>query len=270
MIEGVTTKIGKGPGPVVAIFGGVHGNEKVGVEVVRTLAEKLVLTAGTVHLVEANPKAIQQNVRAIKKNLNRCFVRKEDSAESEDIRAQELMDLLDTADVLIDIHASNTPGSTPFIICEAEAMELAHLLNFELISSGWDAIEPGAADGYMHRQNKPALCLECGYAEDVEINYALAENSILRVLSHLKMLEAPVVLSLNVVQKHLEVYKAVIRENEKFALTRSFKDFEILSEGEDIAVDGERVYKAKEGDCIIFARPNAPIGGEAFILGRYL
>lgn len=270
MIEGVTTKTGKGPGPVVAIFGGVHGNEKVGVEVVRTLAKKLVLESGTVHLVEANPKAIQQNVRAIKKNLNRCFVREEDSAEFEDIRARELMDLLDTADVLIDIHASNTPGSTPFIICEGEAMELAHLLNFELISSGWDAIEPGAADGYMHRQNKPALCLECGYAEDAQVHQTLAEESVRRVLSHLNMLEESTDTSLTVDQKHLEVYKAVIRENEKYSLARSFKDFEILSEGEDIAVDGERVYKAKEGDCIIFARPNAPIGGEAFILGRYL
>lgn len=258
------------PGKTVAIFGGVHGNEVVGVEVVRKLAETLVLARGTVHLVEANPEAVRRGVRLVEKNLNRCFVRGIESGLVEEKRAQELMDLLDTCDVLIDIHASNTPGSPPFVICENEAMDLAALLDFGIVSSGWDAIEPGAADGYMHGKGKPALCLECGYAGDANAHQALAEESVMRVLAHLEMVDAPRPDASSAPRRHIEVYEAAIRRNESFFFAKEYADFEALKPGEVFATDGDAIYRAKEGDCIIFARPNAAIGAEAFIRGRDL
>jgi predicted deacylase len=58
---------GSEPGPVLAIFAGVHGNETVGVLTLQELIPKLKLTRGTLYLAYANPPAIEQNVRMIGK-----------------------------------------------------------------------------------------------------------------------------------------------------------------------------------------------------------
>lgn len=72
-IDGVLKKEGALPGKTVAVFGGVHGNEGAGIHAVRNAHKTLEIKRGVVYFVEANPLAIQNNVRAINKNLNVAF-----------------------------------------------------------------------------------------------------------------------------------------------------------------------------------------------------
>jgi succinylglutamate desuccinylase len=53
---------------------GVHGNEKSGIHILEELADILKVTQGSVHLIlQANPRAIKQNIRQTEKNMNRAF-----------------------------------------------------------------------------------------------------------------------------------------------------------------------------------------------------
>src|SRR5258708_6961856 len=70
----IVIKGGAKPGPAGAIFGGIHGNETVGVLAVQELMANLEVARGTVYLAFGNVPAIAVGVRQIGKNLNRCFV----------------------------------------------------------------------------------------------------------------------------------------------------------------------------------------------------
>ena len=116
--KGVFIKKGKKPGKTVAIFGGIHGNEKVGVKMIDILRKNLQVEAGTVYLVYGNPEAIKQNKRFIKKNLNRCFKKDNQGKTVEDKRARELMKILDKCDALLDLHSFTNPEGERFVVCE--------------------------------------------------------------------------------------------------------------------------------------------------------
>ncbi|MEK9177440.1 MAG: succinylglutamate desuccinylase/aspartoacylase family protein, partial [Patescibacteria group bacterium] len=108
-MAGAVRKDGKAPGKTLAVFGGMHGNERVGVRAIEHLVSTLSVLRGTVHLVYANPPAIEKNVRLVDANLNRLFDRGIKGDTYEYARALELMDLLDSCDALLDIHSYNSP-----------------------------------------------------------------------------------------------------------------------------------------------------------------
>lgn len=268
MIKGLTTKTSNKPGKTVAIFGGVHGNERVGVDAVRWAVENIEPEFGTIHFVEANQQAITKNIRFIEKNLNRCFLKRDIGTSSEALRAKELMPLLDTCDALLDIHSSTSKEATPFIICENDGFELAQLLDFPIISYGWDAIEPGGTDGYMFNQGKMGMCLECGSVFDAAAQATRAQNSILQFLEYFGVISTSKVTADPTPKKYIHVYKAARKQTDEFSFARDYADFEPLKEGKLFAKDGPEEYLAQKGDCIIFPHPDTAIGNEVFILGK--
>ena len=58
--------------PVVAIVGCVHGNEKVGAEVIQQLESTLELDASVKYIL-ANEEAMYLNQRFVSSDLNRSF-----------------------------------------------------------------------------------------------------------------------------------------------------------------------------------------------------
>lgn len=263
----IITRTGPQPGKTLAVFAGVHGNETVGIAALERVAHSVTLTAGTVHFVIANPPAVEKNIRQTEKNLNRCFIPGNTGIALEDKLARMLMPLLDGCDALLDLHSSNTPGSPPFIIAEPEAHDLARQLDFEILSWGWDAIEPGATDGYLHRQGKPALCLECGSVDDPAAHVELAARSIYQFLQHFGAIEQQVAPAAHK-QNLIEVIKIGIQQTDDFSFTRTFKDFDPLPSGIVFAHDGKITYTAGENECIIFPRDNKKPGDEVFIIGK--
>ena len=265
----IIKKVGRKKGKTLAVFAGVHGDEEPGIEALKEVVLESEIEKGEVYFVFANPRAIEKGVRYIDKNLNRCFLKNNKAFCYEEKRAQELKQILDKSDALLDLHASNNPCSTPFIICEQNSYPLARIFDFKIISSGWDAIEPGATDGYMLQQGKPGLCLECGPKWYSDENKELAKKSIYQFFSYFGAIQTRVAFS-QTKKKFIHVYHAVIKNDPGFRFVKEFHDFEILPPGKIFAYDSYREYKAGNNDCIIFPSPEAEIGDEVFILGKYI
>ena len=75
--------IGQQPGPLVVVFGGIHGNEPAGVEALKMLFDLLHLEpgynpgfqfSGRLLALRGNRRALQKGKRFIDKDLNRFWL----------------------------------------------------------------------------------------------------------------------------------------------------------------------------------------------------
>lgn len=269
MKNNIIELIGNLTGPTSIILVGVHGNERCGVEALDTLLPKLAIKNGRVLIAYGNPRAIEQNVRFTDMNLNRAFkdtslYSKAEQANYEYQRAQFLKPYLNQADVLLDIHASTTPNSQPFIICENNALEIVKYLPFELINSGFDTLHPGGTDSYMNNLGKIGICVECGYLED-PLSVKKAEESILAFLVALGHIDG---LPKITKQSRIKFDSIYFTKTNNFRLAKEFKDFEKISKGQLIGTDGLEEVKASSSGIIIFAGNHNSIGSEAFVFGQ--
>lgn len=269
-MENVIELTGPKSGPTSIILAGVHGNEVCGVKAFEQLLPTLTIESGRVLFAYGNPRAIQQNVRFIEMNLNRAFKLEALFSETEREtyeyqRAQFLKTYLDQADALLDVHASFTPGSQRFIICEKESMNIAKHLPFDLVASGFDNLEPGGTDGYMNSLSKIGVCIECGYLED-ESSTEIAKKSILAFLSVRGYIDSPLKIY---TQSQINFDYIYFTKTDNFKLAKQFNDFEKIPAGQLIGFDGEEEIRAKKDGIIIFARNRDKINDEAFLFGEY-
>ena len=269
MFEKIIQLTGQKAGPTSIILAGVHGNEKCGIEALQNILPNLEIERGRVWFGYGNPRAIENNQRFAETNLNRIF--KGDSLLSGDEkksyeyeRAQFLKKYLDQASALLDIHASFTPESKPFIICEANAKGIIENLPVDLIVSGFDQVEPGGTDYYMNSLGKIGICVECGYLNDPK-SAKIAEKSIfafLKTRGHLKN-DAT-----SRDQSYLRMYEKYYAKTDSFSLSQSFEDFETIEKDQLIGIDGKEEIRAKKQSLILFAHNRKRAGSEAFLLGE--
>jgi len=106
--------------PLHVVFGVmVHGNEfgslPAVVRMVKSLQSGEVTFGGKVSIFIGNPEAAQENLRYLEADLNRVFL---DTGQNrhEDRRAQQIIPILDAADVLIDFHQTILETTCPFYI----------------------------------------------------------------------------------------------------------------------------------------------------------
>lgn len=268
MSDNILELDGQKSGPTSLILAGVHGNEKCGVEALKKLLPLLKIERGRVLIATGNPAALARGVRYLEVDLNRMFqpraaltAREIKSREYE--RAQVLKKYLNKSDALLDIHASLTPGSRPFVIGEANAKKIIKYLPINLVVSGFDSVEPGGTDYYMNSRGKIGLCVECGYLADHKA-LRIAEKSIIAFL------KARGHITNNLVprhQSHLRLYERYLTRTRKFTLPKKFADFEKIARGQLIGFDGREEVRAKKSSLILFARNRTAIGAEAFLLG---
>jgi predicted deacylase len=267
-MDSIIKKESKNPGKTLAVFCGVHGNEKVGVFAVEKAIKNLEIKSGSVYFVFANPEAIEKDVRFTEKNLNRCFVKNQKGVLYEEKRAVELMDILDRSDALLDVHCSINPDTTPFAIADG-GFDIVKNMNFGIVATGFDDVEPGAADGYMKNDGKIGICVECGYFGDSRENTDLAYDSIIQFLQYFKAID-----KLNpensVRQKMLHIDGVQKVTSKDFKLARLFSDFETLPENTVIATDGSKEYAIGRERVILFGVSGQPVGAEAYILGTWM
>lgn len=269
MFEEITQIIGKENGPTSIILAGIHGNEKCGVDALKKILLNLKIARGQVLFGYGNPRAIETNKRFVEANLNRMF-KNDDSLSKNDMgsyeykRAQFLKSYLNKADALLDIHASFTPTSKPFIICEANARGIIEYLPIDLIVSGFDKVEPGGTDYYMNSIGKIGICVECGYLGNPE-STEIAEKSIfafLKARGHILSDVAPKK------QSYIRMYDLYSTKTNNFILSKTFYDFEEISKNQIVGMDGEKEVKTEKDSIILFARNVERIGEEAFLLGE--
>ena len=261
---------GEEKGATSVILVGVHGNEKCGIDAMAKILPTLKINKGRVLIGYGNPKAIKQNVRFVEANLNRMF--KSDDLITEDEknsyeyeRAQFIKKYFDQADALLDIHASFTPVSQPFVICESNAKDVAKYLPIDIVVSGFDEFEPGGTEYYMNIVGKIGVGVECGYLGN-PMSTQIAEQSILAFLAvqgHIKK-------DLKVYKKSfIKIYDLYKTKTDNFELSKKFEDFEKVSKNQVIGIDGkDKIITPRDG-VILFARNRDKIDEEAFLLGEY-
>lgn len=260
-------------GPTVAIFGGVHGDERAGVEIIRQLRQTLHVDRGTVYLVLANPPAVARGKRMVGKNLNRRLLPGNDGQAPEDIRARELMALLDRCDALLDLHEHKDDAIGDFIACDPPSFDVAKAINAPMITYNWDDAEPGATDGYMFGLGKIGICYEAGNHVNPEENVKRQMLAVARFLNAMGMTEADVGgpstgKSAPTRPRFVKILRAIHKRTESFRLVGSFHTFDPLPRGV-FAVDEGVEYIAGAGEVIIFPRSQNPVGTEAAIIGRF-
>ena len=135
----------------VAIIGGTHGNELLGVQLIGMLEQRPEETSRPSFesvCVLANPEAVRRNTRYVTTDLNRCFSAEALAAEVGDSvearRAQELDALLGPkasdapqCDLCLDLHTTTSKMRTCLMMAreDALAVELAAHLQRKLPST---------------------------------------------------------------------------------------------------------------------------------------
>ncbi|MDO8512482.1 MAG: succinylglutamate desuccinylase/aspartoacylase family protein [bacterium] len=271
MFEEIIRVTGKEKGRTSIILAGVHGNEKCGVEAIKRVLLSLEIERGCVLFGYGNPRAMEKNLRFTEANLNRMFktenlLSANEKQSYEYSRAQCLKKYLDQADALLDIHASTTLNTTPFIICEENARENVVFLPANLVVFGFDKTQPGGTDYYMNKIGKIGICIECGYLNDPQA-VQIAEDAIfafLKTFGHIQNNLKPKK------QSYMLMTKLYITKTNNFVLSKPFYDFEKVSRGQEIGIDGgEEVCAEKEG-VILFATNRNKINDEAFLVGEII
>jgi succinylglutamate desuccinylase len=90
----------------ILVVGSTHGHEKIGLKVIETL-RGLAIDPALLDFEIGNPEASKRSVRLIESDLNRVFPGKEHGTH-EEMRAYALSEKIRAADVVIDIHSTNT------------------------------------------------------------------------------------------------------------------------------------------------------------------
>ncbi len=257
------------PGKTLAIFAGVHGNEKAGILALDYLAGHILLKQGKVHLVYANPRAIEQGVRFTEKNLNRCFVRRDESSCYEEFLADELMDLLDTCDALLDMHAyrDDSDRDITFAFCTNNALELASKMHLSKIITKIDDFAKGGSDGYMPNTGKIGICVELGSLRHTEKFKELGITTCYQFMQYFDVIDEKVPFE-SIKQDVMQMHCIYRKENENFKFTKPFLSFDKVPAGEVIATDGEKTIAMDVDGYVIFPVENDPVGLEAFLFAK--
>ncbi len=90
----------------IIVVGATHGHEKIGLKVITEL-QKLNIPNNQLELIVGNPRAEELCVPFTESDLNRVFPGKADGTY-EERRAYELYQKITDADLVIDIHSTNT------------------------------------------------------------------------------------------------------------------------------------------------------------------
>ena len=255
------------PGPKVCIIGGVHGNERCGYEAIKEITSKnlINLIKGELTFIIANQKAIDQNVRFIDENLNRCFKKDKPASNSyEDNLAKEIMPILEQCDISLDLHAASSESTRKFIICEENAYTHIKTIPIKTVCSGFDSLNGGGTDSFMNSIGKVGICVECGYLADAS-STNIAIETVYSFLSRLGMVDYHMEES----EKEYLNIDYLYKCKSNFSLAKQFENFEDVKKGDLIGIDGKTKVIAEKDGFILFAtnrNKSDPIK-ESFILG---
>ncbi len=275
-------------GPTLAVLGAIHGNERCGAEAIARLVAEMdkgavTLKRGTLQMIPiSNPRAFEQGVRFVERNLNRFLFPKDDKQHYEDYLDPIVCDVLDDADALLDLHSYTSPGG-PFIFLgppNPKEVAYARSLGVPDFVYGWadafgtkvggDPMEAQGTTEYARARGALAATLECGQhlnADAPEIGY----RGILRALAHLDMLDAQSVAALGVLPTGKErcvKIKSVYPREAGAEFARAWKHFDPVAKGEAMATyaDGRKLVAPEDG-FIVLPKATAVPGEDWFFYG---
>lgn len=257
---------GPNPGPHVLILGGIHGNEVTGVMLVEEMrrdldAGTLALTSGTLTLAIGNPRAVELNARGSEPHadLNRMFTPATLDPNGPDTyearRARELAPLLASADIAVDMHATNKP-SDPFLVAITDTPKHRELCRFfpcDTILIVPDRVVPGTTDALVDAHGGVGIAFESGWVGDLT-RVGQMRAAVEGILSRAGMLVAPE--TLHDAQTTYEMTEAITLTERGFAFApgRGERNFEPFAQGDVIGRHGEEPVVAPYDGVLMFPK----------------
>ncbi|MRI58967.1 MAG: aspartoacylase [Epsilonproteobacteria bacterium] len=243
----------------VSISGGVHGNELLGIYLVKDLLRHRPSIDLDLDLFLANPKAIEACRRYIDYDLNRSFgpiAAKEDRYEFE--RAKKIKNHLAKSDFLIDLHTTTANMGISVILSSQDALSqnVAKILaaEFEEVRIvRWFGTEEGE---FINSCVPSSITLECGPVCQGLLDarlYFQAKKVLLRALEILqKGQRADFELECYDIVEYVDFPR---RDGELFGMIHPHllgRDFSYLRQGDPIFVtfDHKEITSQKEGYAV--------------------
>lgn len=253
----------------VAIIGGTHGNELIGIYLVNKFDRQPDLIARSTFqtmALLANPKACAIGKRYIDIDLNRCFLQQDlenpnlSSYESE--RAKEIYHIFssknrDDADLIIDLHTTTSNMGLTFILDSQHPFDLqlaTHLTsvypNFKVLASGTQNQDTSV----LRSISKFGFTLEVGPVAQGVLDASLFQQTEALVGTILDWVEAYNQGTIAPVENPLTIYQKVqtidYPRNESGEIQAmihpqlQFRDYEPLNPGDPmfLTFDGESLF----------------------------
>lgn len=283
-IEGVTSIESAVPGPHVVLLALTHGNEIAGAIVLdRLLRAGLRPRRGRLSVVFANLDAFSRfdpaqptASRFVDEDLNRVWdtaVLEGAGQSSELSRARALRPLVDTADVLVDLHSMLWP-SEPLILCgqtsQGRALGLAIGVPPLVVADAGHVGGRRLIDYPRFAGNGPAAVLvEAGqHWQRTTVETSLA--AVAAALRHVGLVEddcadlpppvAPAAC------RFAQVTHAVTAGTASFAFVRAFRGGEVIPRRNTvIAVDGEVEIRTPHDNCLLVMPSLRPSRGHTAV-----
>jgi len=278
-------------GPHVLINALVHGNEVCGVialdhlfrSEIRPKRGKLTLGFANVAAYQAFDRADPMASRYLDEDMNRVWdveTLEGERTSRELERARQMRPLIDTVDVLFDVH-SMQHKTDPVIV--AGPLEKSTAMSKQLGTPEIIVADTGHAAGRRLRDyggfgdpasTKTAVLIECGQHWEASAG-PVAIDSVYRWLVLHDMIDAevaePNLLPLPPQQRVVRVEMPVTVETEHFEFAQPFTGLETLAEGELIGTDGDKEVRAPHDGCVLImpSRRLQP-GQTAVRLGRWV
>ena len=264
----------------VLFLGAIHGNEPAGTKAIYKVVEKfatkaLIPLCGSVSFIPVcNPKAFEKDIRQIDENLNRIIKKYNNPETYEQQIANELVEHISQADIIIDLHSTFCPLAEPFIFSDYPndlADKISSALNIKYIIKGWpeiyssiSSIQDLSTGACAQSFGKTCLTVECGhhYADET---IQTAYYTIMNTLLCLKMLQGYP--SAPVKQEYVMMDTVFIKAKEG-KLSKDYNHLDKVTKGEILATynDGSTEICPKDA-YILLPKANASVKTEWFYLG---
>jgi len=290
-IDYMTTYDSGKPGPHVMVNAVTHGNELCGAivvdflfrEGVRPTRGKLTLGFANFHAFLSFDARYPSLSRYVDEDFNRLWspeVLDGDRDSDELRRAREIRPLIDTVDMLLDLHSMQTTAPALML---AGPLEKGRLLAAAVGVPEYVVSDEGHAAGKRMRDYgdfgnpdsaKNALLVECGQHWE-QSSADVAMQTTLRFMKHCDVVDADF-LDAHIAddpppQKFITVTDAVTIENDEFEFVDEFNGMEVIPKaGTVIAHDGPDPVRTPYDDCALIMPSRRTAKGQTAVrLGRF-
>ena len=189
----------------ILVIGGMHGNEMLGIDLVKSLQENPL---ENIDSVLANEEAIKVNKRFVEQDLNRSFPGVKSSGMYEQQRPIELLEMCKDYDIVFDFHNTFCPDNDCTFVGDGA--------NEELLAVSWLLGLPRVIVADYDCINKYALnCVSIEISVQSRLNDVKVWRQKLRMLAGKKLIDCRLA---SKVEKFRFVYRMTLEDKSRLNL----------------------------------------------------
>jgi succinylglutamate desuccinylase len=216
-----------------------HGDEKIGLSVTNAI-KKLHIKNGEIIVNIANERAFTLNKRYIDQDLNRSFPGKK-SGNYEEQRAHELLPLIKSADIVLDIHSTTSELRDALIVTRLNKKIKEYI---KIIGPKYALHMTVTKNNALISHAKIGFAFEYGKDKDRKVIKKVV-SGIQSLLSHLDMIDPLKIRKKTTRTIFFNVYKTVSKpQNAK--LDKKVKNYKLIKKEQIYATTKDKKIKANQ------------------------